>query len=131
VTAEAVCGLGAGWSGAFPTSSCENGFVTTAEILEFDGTAVDRARLADLCERYGVAELSVFGSVARGEASAGSDLDLLYELAPGARLGFSLFDLEDQLIELFGRPVDLISKKSVHRLMRDRVLADALTLYVA
>ena len=115
----------AGWS------RCDNGQVSTAEIIELDGHAVDKARLAELCERYGVVELAVFGSVARGESSSESDIDLLYELTPGARLGFDLFDLEDGLVELLGRPVDLVSKGSVHRLMRDRVLADARTLYAA
>lgn len=95
------------------------------------GTAVDRARLAEVCERYGVAELAVFGSVARGEARPDSDLDLLYVLAPGRHLGFSINRLEDELSELFGRPVDLVSKAALHRAMRDEVLAEARELYAA
>lgn len=75
--------------------------------------------------------LAVFGSVASGDASPESDIDLLYELVPGARLGFDLFDLEDGLAELFGRTVDLVSKGAVHRLMRERVLADAVVVYAA
>ena len=42
-----------------------------------------------------------------------------------------LFDLEDGLAELFGRRVDLVSKGSVHRLMRESVLADAVVVYAA
>lgn len=95
------------------------------------GTKVDRARLAEVCERYGVAELAVFGSVARGEARPDSDLDLLYVLAPGRHLGFSINRLEDDLAELFGRPVDLVSKAALHRAMRDEVLAEARELYAA
>lgn len=95
------------------------------------GTVVYRARLADVCERYGVAELSVFGSVARGEARAASDIDLLYALAPGRHLGFSINRLEDELSELFGRKVDLVSKTGLHRAMRDDVLAEARELYAA
>ena len=49
---------------------------------------VDRNRLADVCRRYGIATLFVFGSVARGASTSSSDLDLLYELRPGARLGW-------------------------------------------
>ena len=64
-------------------------------------------RLREVCERYGVARLEVFGSVSRGEAGPGSDIDLLYELEPGVRLGFRFFDLEDELADVFGRPVDL------------------------
>lgn len=92
---------------------------------------VDRSRLADVCERYGLAELSVFGSVARGNATAASDVDLLYVLAPGRHLGFSLNRLEDELSELFGRPVDLVSKAALHPGIRDHVLAEARALHVA
>lgn len=95
------------------------------------GTEVDRARLAEVCECYGVTELAVFGSVARGEARPDSDLDLLYVLAPGRHLGFSINRLEDELSELFGRPVDLVSKAALHRAMRDEVLAEARALYAA
>ncbi|HEX4901821.1 MAG TPA: nucleotidyltransferase family protein [Acidimicrobiales bacterium] len=95
------------------------------------GTAVDRSRLADLCERYGVAELSAFGSVARGDDRPGSDLDLLYVLAPGHHLGFSVNRLEDELSDLFGRRVDLVSKAALHPAIRDRVLEEARLLHVA
>lgn len=105
--------------------------MSTSPTLVVDGDPVDLARLAEVCERYGVAELAVFGSVARGEATGGSDVDLLYVLAPGARLGFGLNRLEDELAEVFGRPVDLVAKKALHRLLRGPVLAEARTLYAA
>jgi predicted nucleotidyltransferase len=94
-----------------------------------DELSLNPARLIDVCRRYGVEELAVFGSVARGEASADSDVDLLYVLAPGARLGFALNRLEDELAEIFGRPVDLVSRKALHPLLRDTVEAEARTLY--
>ena len=52
------------------------------------GDDVDAERIAEICRRYGVARLDVFGSVSRGEAAPDSDVDVLYELAPGARLGW-------------------------------------------
>ena len=107
------------------------GFVTEVLHLTIDGQPVDTARLAEVCRRYGVAELSVFGSVARGEAGPDSDVDLLFVLAPDARLGFALFDLEDELADIFGREVELLSKDSVHRLIRDAVLAESQLLYTA
>lgn len=79
----------------------------------------------------GVASLDVFGSVARGENGADSDVDLLYVLKPGVRLGFRLFDLEDELTALFGRPVDLVARRSVNKYLREQVLADARPLYAA
>jgi predicted nucleotidyltransferase len=79
------------------------------------GLDVDMQRLDELCGRYGVARLEVFGSVARGDADASSDLDLLYELAPGAKLGWEIEDLQGELSRLFGRPVELVSKRALHR----------------
>lgn len=102
----------------------------TGTIL-ISGHPIDGARLSELCRRYGVAELAMFGSVARGEATPASDVDLLYVLEPGARLGFAINSLEDELSELFDRPVDLVAKRALHRLIRDDVLAEARTLYAA
>ena len=95
------------------------------------GLDVDMQRLDELCRRYGVARLEVFGSVTRGEANESSDLDLLYELAPGANLGWEIEDLQDELSDLFGRTVDLVSKRSLHHRLRTAVLAEARELYAA
>ena len=92
---------------------------------------VDPERLREVCERYGVASLEVFGSVARGENRLDSDVDLLYVLKPEARLGFRIFDLEDELAALFGRPVDLVARKSINKYLREQVLAEAQPLYAA
>lgn len=97
----------------------------------FDMTQADRTRIGEVCGRYGVAELSVFGSVARGEAGPESDLDVLYTLVPGRHLGFSINHLEDELSTIFGRKVDLVSRTALHRAMRDSVLAEAQLLYAA
>jgi uncharacterized protein len=88
-------------------------------------------RLAQLCVKYGIAELSVFGSAARGEARPDSDVDLLYVRVPGNDLGMSYFALQEDLEELFGQPVDLVPKDGLHRVIRDQVLADAQVLYAA
>ena len=92
---------------------------------------VEPERLREVCERYGVASLEVFGSTARKEDRPDSDVDLLYVLKPNARLGFRLFDLEDELTALFGRPVDLVSRRSINKYIREQVLTDAMPLYAA
>jgi hypothetical protein len=89
------------------------------------------SRLGDLCRKYGIAELAVFGSAARGYAGPDSDVDLLYVRVPGNDLGMSYFALQEDLEELFGRPVDLVPKDGLHRVIRDQVLADAQVLYAA
>jgi hypothetical protein len=92
---------------------------------------VDSERLREVCERYGVARLEVFGSVSRGDDDPDSDIDLLYELKPGARLGFSFFDLEDELADLFGRRVDLVPRDGINQHLREAILADAQAFYAA
>ena len=61
----------------------------------------------------------------------GSDVDLLYELAQRRLHGWEIEDLSQDLADLFGRPVDLVSRKALHPLIRDQVLADAEPFYVA
>ncbi len=92
---------------------------------------VDRERVAEVCRRYGVVELAVFGSRARGDGDPSSDLDLLYTLAPGRHLGFSINRLEDELADAFGCRVDLVSKEALHPLIRGHVLAESRVLYAA
>jgi uncharacterized protein len=107
---------------------------TTALVTRWvraEGAEVDIRCLAELCEQYGIAELSVFGSVSRGTATSSSDTDLLHVMSPGRRLGFAINRLEDELAARFDRTVDLVSNRSLHRLLRVRVLAEAQTRYAA
>lgn len=92
---------------------------------------VDAESVATICERYGIARLDVFGSVARGDADAESDIDVLYELAPGTHLGWNIENLADELTAVLGRPVDLVSRSALHQRIRDRVLSEARLLYAA
>lgn len=91
--------------------------------------AVDAERLRAVCTKFGVARLDVFGSTGRGDATMESDLDLLYELQPNARLGWDIEDLADELASVFGRPVDLVARGSLNKRLRDAVLAEAQPLY--
>lgn len=92
---------------------------------------VDVDRLDAVCRQYGIAALFVFGSVARGEAASASDVDLLYDLEPGARLGWEIEDLSDTLAEIFGRPVDLVSRAALHPMLRAAVLGEVRAVYAA
>ena len=98
-------------------------------MLIIAGAEVDEARLAAICGRYGIAELKIFGSQARGTAQPGSDI--LYALRPGRRLGWEIEQLTDELAELFGGRVGLVSARPLHPLLRPSVLAEARPLYAA
>lgn len=92
---------------------------------------IDGLRLSEICARYGLQRLLVFGSVARGTAGPTSDIDLLYELSPGRHLGWEIADLEDELADLFGRRADLVSRNSVHHRLQAVVLHEAKPVYAA
>ncbi len=80
---------------------------TTTDLAEHVLTVL-RAHEAEL-RRAGILRLSLFGSVARGDAEASSDIDLAAELDPEAGIGlFALGALERRLAELLGRKVDLL-----------------------
>ena len=92
---------------------------------------MDQGRLAAVCSRYGIARLMIFGSVAGGTAGPSSDVDILYDLLPGRRLGWEIEEMTDELSELFGRRVDLVSRTALLERLRATVLAEAQPLYAA
>ena len=96
-----------------------------------DDIDIDQRRLDEICREYGISRLDVFGSISRGEAGDDSDIDVLYELLPGWRLGWEIETLCDRLAELLGRPVDLVSRNGLHERLRASVLAEAQPLYAA
>ena len=85
------------------------------------------------CKRWGVQELAVFGSAARGEAREGSDVDLLVTFEDGAHPGLDITDMELELQRLLGRPVDLVTRKAVEAsenpFRRRRILSEARPIF--
>jgi len=80
-----------------------------------------------LLEEYHVRSLSVFGSIVRGEAGAGSDVDILVEFEPGADIGlFEFIRLRDALSDLIGMPVDMGTPDALHPALKDDILREAL-----
>ena len=75
----------------------------------------------EFIEVYGVKSLALFGSVARDEANAASDIDILVEFSKPVGL-FGLFALQDRLEELFGCEVDLGTPDSLKPRLRPTVM---------
>lgn len=94
-----------------------------------------KSRVPDFCRRYGITRLEVFGSVARGDAHAGSDIDMLVTFRPGIQLGLDFFSIQDELEELLGSRVDLLTRRSVecsdNPLRRQSILESATEIYAA
>lgn len=95
---------------------------------------IPRERIAELCRKYGVKKLSLFGSAARDEITADSDIDLMVEFEPGSRT--SLWDMpamQKEMSALFGdRPVDLVPPDVLKNPFRRRaILPELRVLYEA
>lgn len=88
-------------------------------------------RLAEICRRYQVRRLALFGSALRDDFGPASDIDLLVEFQPGARTGLAFFALQDELSAAIGRTVDLNTPACFGPRLQPSVLAEALPIYVA
>ena len=96
------------------------------------GVRLPEAEIGEICRRYRVKELSVFGSAARGELRPDSDIDLLVDFLPDARPGLlGLSAMARELSALVGRHVDLAVKPALKPLIRTEVLAEAQPIYAA
>lgn len=86
-----------------------------------------REDILGLAAKYGAYNVRVFGSVARGEADAESDVDFLVEVEPGRSL-LDLGGLLMELQELLNCQVDVVTEKGLRQRIRERVLNEALPL---
>lgn len=86
-----------------------------------------REDILRIAEKHGAFNVRVFGSVARGEAGPDSDVDFLVELEP-ARSLMDISSMVADLQELLGRSVDLAEPEGLHRLVRERVMKEAVSL---
>jgi len=86
-----------------------------------------RADILRIAAHYGATNVRIFGSSARGESGSGSDLDLLVDLAPGRTL-LDMIAIEQDLQDLLGCKVDVVTEAAVSPYMRDAVLREAVRL---
>ncbi|MGN6256042.1 MAG: nucleotidyltransferase family protein [Solirubrobacterales bacterium] len=86
-----------------------------------------RPEISRIAAAHGARNVRVFGSVSRGESSGDSDLDLLVDMADGRSL-FDLVALSDELEEVLGVDVDVVTERSLSPYLRDRILAEAVAL---
>ena len=93
---------------------------------------IPKDKIAEFCRRNRIHRLALFGSVLRDDFGPGSDVDVLVEFEPDARVGFfELYDMEQELGRLLGgQKVDLNTSKSLSKYFRDEVMQEAEEQYV-
>ena len=94
------------------------------------------AELAAFCERWQIAESALFGSVLRDDFGPESDIDVLVSFLPDAEHGlFDMVNMEEELGQLLGRKMDLVSRRGIERsrnyIRRRAILDSAEVIYAA
>ncbi len=92
--------------------------------------SVDKRQLADFCHKHRIRRLAFFGSVLRDDFRPDSDVDVLVEFELGHRVGFSFFQIQEELSKMLGRRVDLNTPGFLSRYFRDEVIREAQEQYV-
>ena len=96
--------------------------------MEVDQILKDkREEILRIIARHGARNAQVFGSVARGEARPESDLDLLVKLDPGRSL-LDLIAIKQDLEDLLGCEVDVVTEAAISPYLREQVLREAVSL---
>ena len=90
----------------------------------------DTRKLIVVCRQNDVVKIGVFGSMARGEATEKSDIDLLVEFSKRKSL-LALVAIERKLSLALGRKVDLLTEASISPYLRDRILLEQQVIYEA
>jgi uncharacterized protein len=91
---------------------------------------IPQDKIAEFCHRNQVKSLALFGSVLRTDFGSNSDIDVLVEFLPGARVGFlAMGRMQRELTGLFHRQVDLVPKAGLKPLIRDTILSDTEVVY--
>ena len=97
---------------------------------------INKVSLEDFCKKHKIRELSLFGSALRDDFNDKSDIDLLYVFSDDSSCGlFDVVRIKDELEELFGRRVDLVSKDAIEKsrniIRRESILGNSKIIYAA
>ena len=95
--------------------------------MDLQRLRVQRQEILDRAAGHGAQNVRIFGSLARGDSSSASDVDLLVEMEPGRSL-LDLVGLWQDLEDLLGSHVDVLSDAGVSPHLRERIYAEAIPL---
>jgi hypothetical protein len=98
--------------------------------------SIDEARIAQFCGKWKITEFALFGSVLRDDFTSDSDVDVLVTFAPDAGHGlFDLLHMQEEITEILGREVDLVSRAGIERspnyIRRKAILSSTEVVYAA
>jgi predicted nucleotidyltransferase len=101
--------------------------------MRYHGIDIPEGRLSELCQKWKVRELSLFGSVLRDDFSPSSDVDVLVSFDPAASWTlWDLMEMKEELEVIFGRPVDMVEKEALRNPWRKRrILSTYEVVYAA
>ena len=86
-----------------------------------------RDEIEEIAKKYGATHVRVFGSLAKGEATLESDIDFLIQLEMGRTL-FDIIALKQDLEDLLGRQVDVVTERSLSPYLRDEIMKNAINI---
>ena len=95
--------------------------------MTIEGLQAYRQKILELATRHGARNVRVFGSIARGDDQPNSDVDLLVEVEPGRTL-LDVIALEQDVEELLGRRVEILTDGGLSPYLQKRILAEAAPL---
>ena len=95
---------------------------------------IDQTQIAEFCRKWQITEFALFGSEVRDDFSPQSDIDTLVSFSPQSQWGlFDHIQMKQELKELFGREVDLVTRRALEQrrneLLREEILNTAKLLY--
>ncbi len=92
---------------------------------------IPREQIEEICRKYHIQHLALFGSVLHGNSTPFSDIDLLAEFEDGYVPGFAFAAIQYELSEILGRKVDLHTPASLSHYFRSEVVKEAQLIYAA
>ena len=88
----------------------------------------NREEIYTIAKKYGISNIRIFGSVARGEETSSSDVDMLVSISKHKGMAFDLIRFEREFSEKFHTKTDVISENGVHNFLKEKIFGEAVSL---
>lgn len=94
---------------------------------------INHDEIRKFCKKWKVEQVALFGSIVRDDFTDSSDVDVLIKFSPNITWGFEIATMRDELVKIFGRPVDLVNRLSIEQsrnhYKRDEILNNCKIIY--